>query len=597
MGMTIGKNMKNIWKFIKLVPRYRRKVFAILIVSSIVGAINVLTPYTYKYLVDFVARFLNGKLDQATAIIYVAICLAAFVSMRFLGVFLAFIQERQSNYFWIEAVGGARKSVFDKLTQLSVDFYEKSRAGDLVDRFSAITQITLWLNSLTEGTLASIIYVVFAVVALGALEPLLGIGMTAAVIFNLYSSQKNMTVTLPFRRGWQRIGGRMAGLLAELVANIVTVRSFGGEAAIRAKYLGSHADWREERIKLYSAEWPSNLGRNVVNSAAVTASIVYVSYYAFFGQFTAGDILLALTLSQGIVNTIAPLTKQFNQAGDIEASAERLIEVIEADKTLSDSPNSIDIERIDSIEFKNVSFRYPGKDSNALSDVSFTLEAGNSLALVGPSGGGKSTIIKLMLRLYDPSEGVIKVNGIDLREISQSSIRKLMGVVLQDVALFNDTIRENIGFAKTKATFDEIIRAAVAAQADVFVRRLTDEYETLIGERGAKLSGGERQRVAIARAILKDPVLILLDEATSALDAESESLVQAGLANLMHGRTAIVVAHRLSTVMNSGQIIVISEGEIVEQGAHSDLVSAGGLYSRLLSLQSRQDFSGKLAVS
>jgi len=241
---------------------------------------------------------------------------------------------------------------------------------------------------------------------------------------------------------------------------------------------------------------------------------------------------------------------------------------------------------LDTLEFRDVSFAYPGKRRKVLQHISFTLERGQTLALVGPSGTGKTTITKLMLRFYEPTGGQILINGQPIEHFTQASVRQHIGVVMQEVALFNDTVETNLQLANPKATKQQIRTAAKQAHADVFINALPDHYATLVGERGVKLSGGERQRVAIARAILKDPDMIILDEATSALDSESERHVQAGLGQLMAKRTAVIIAHRLSTVMRADQILVLRNGKVVENGRHDDLADkSDGLYARLFKLQ------------
>jgi ABC-type multidrug transport system fused ATPase/permease subunit len=273
---------------------------------------------------------------------------------------------------------------------------------------------------------------------------------------------------------------------------------------------------------------------------------------------------------------------------DIESSAERLIELLDVGANVVDNPNAIELDTLRRVEFENVSFSYPGKQSFALRNVSFELGQGQTLALVGPSGSGKTTIVKLLMRFYDPTEGRVLVNGVDLREYQQRSVREKLGVVLQDVALFNDDIGENIAFAIPSASAEQVRAAARAAHADEFIQRLPQGYATLVGERGIKLSGGEKQRVAIARAMLRDPQLIILDEATSALDSESEHLVQRAFETLLRGKSSIVIAHRLSTVMNADRILVVKDGRIVESGRHGALAGrAGGLYAKLFDLQSR----------
>lgn len=347
------------------------------------------------------------------------------------------------------------------------------------------------------------------------------------------------------------------------------------------------------RDNLHKTQWKSEQGLNVVNTFGVFAAVALTVNGALKGAYTTGDILLVLTLSQSLISTIGPIARQVNQASEIESSAERLVELLDVEAEHSDKPDAIVLERLETITFDQVTFRYPGKEIAALDQVSFHLNAGQTLALVGTSGSGKTTIVKLLMRFYDPTAGRILINGIDLRDYQQRSIRAVMGVVLQDVALFNDSIGENIAFARPGATNQDVIAAAVAAHADEFIQHLDDQYETRVGERGIKLSGGEKQRVAIARAILKNPQLIILDEATSALDSESEHLVQQGLEQLVSGRSSIIIAHRLSTVMNADIILVLQHGHLIESGRHAELLVAQGLYARLFSLQSK----GHLAVA
>ncbi len=238
------------------------------------------------------------------------------------------------------------------------------------------------------------------------------------------------------------------------------------------------------------------------------------------------------------------------------------------------------------VAFENVTFSYPTRpEDKALDGVSFHVNAGETIALVGPSGSGKSTIFNLLLRFYDPSAGIVRVDGVNVAEADLAELRRRLAVVPQDVALFADTVAENIRYGTPAATLSEIRRAAVAAQADEFIRALPDGYNCKLGERGASLSGGQRQRIAIARAILKNAPILLLDEATSALDAESEGAVQRALEDLVSGRTTLVIAHRLATVQKADRILVMEKGRIVEAGTHGELVRRGGIYARLAELQ------------
>lgn len=578
--------MKNIWRVIRFIPEYRSRILGVFAVGLALGIIGTATPYLYKHIVDVISGLLGGAVTRAEAVRQVGILLLSFAGLRLLMIVFSALQDKQSDDLWLDTVGAFRQRVFDNMTRMSIDYFEKSRVGEIMDRFGHITTVTMWLFSLTEGTLANILQVFIIIAVLLWKAPVIGIAMAALVAANLAVSFRTVRNTQPYRRGWQRLAGRMSGLLAEMVSNVATVRSFGGEPAVKQRYDATQAEWRVTRDMLHRLEWRANLVLNGVNGTGICIAVTVAAYAALQGRLSPGDILFVLTLTQSLIVAIAPIARQLNQMGDIETNAERLAELLDVAPQLADRPDAIDLERLDSVVFENVCFHYPGKHKLALRMVSFSLQRGQNLALVGPSGGGKSTIVKLLMRFYDPTQGRILINGRDLRTYRQASVRSLMGVVLQDVALFNDSIAENIAFARAGATPDEILAASCLAHADGFIASLPDGYDTQVGERGIKLSGGEKQRIAIARAILKDPQLILLDEATSALDSDSEHRVQQGLQRLLRGRSSIVIAHRLSTVKTADRILVIEGGAIVEQGMHDELSRRkDGLYARLCDLQ------------
>lgn len=579
--------MFNLWRVVRLIPEYRARTLAVLIVSLALGAIGAATPYVYKYIVDVIAQLLGADLSSEHATRAVTIAITAFIASRLAVVILNFVQEKQSDDLWIDVVGTLRQRVFDNMTRLSIDYYERTRVGEIMERFSAITQITMWLRTLIEQNLANLMQTVLIVGVLAIKVPLVAALMLAVLLVSVALSVRSFTVTAPYRRGWQRLAGRLSGLLAEMVSSMATVRSFGGEPAVKQRYDATQQEWRGVRGRMHIEQWKHNTLINVAQTVAIIVAVAWVAQGALAGQYTPGDILLVLMLSQNLINSIQPLTRLINQTGDIETSAERLLELINAESTIEDAPNAVELHTIESLEFEHVSFSYGEQGRSVLRDISFRLRRSETLALVGLSGAGKTTIIKLLLRFYDPTSGRILINGVDLRDYRQQSVRACLGVVLQDVALFNDSIEENIAFARPHSTPEEIAAAARAAHADEFIDALPEQYQTLVGERGIKLSGGEKQRIAIARATLKKPDLIVLDEATSALDSNSEHLVQAGLQRLMQGRTAVVIAHRLSTVMAADVILVLENGAIVERGTHSSLLNqADGLYARLYALQS-----------
>lgn len=579
--------MKHIWRAVQFIPEYRGRLAAVLAVGTALGALAAFTPYLYKHIVDAIAGLLAGRMTYDQAARAIVLLIGGLFLLRLATVVFGALQDRQSDNLFLETVGTFRQRVFENMTRMSIDYFERTRAGEIMDRFGGILSVTQWLFSLTEGTLASILQVLFILVVLCVKAPLVGVLMLLLTAFNLALSLRTVRRSKPLRRGFMALVGRMTGLLAEMIGNIATVRSFGGEPAVQQRYDETQSQWRTVRRDVLRLERRSTLILNAANGGSVFLVAVAAAYGALHGRFTPGDVLLLLMLTQNLLGTLAPISRQINQAADIDTTAERLVELLDVDAELPDAPDAVDLdEPIRTVEFQDVGFHYPGQDAPALQNVSFRLSGGQTLALVGLSGSGKSTIVKLLMRFYDPTSGRILVNGRDLRGYRQRSVRAQLGVVLQEVALFNDDVAQNIAFAQPGVERAQIEQAARAAQADGFIRRLPEQYDTLVGERGVRLSGGERQRIAIARAILKSPALIVLDEATSALDSQSERLVQQALETLTRGRAVVVIAHRLSTVMNADQILVLEHGRVIEQGRHAELAARDqGLYSRLLALQ------------
>lgn len=577
--------MTNLWRLVRMLPRYRWRVASVLVVSAGVGLVTALTPFIFRHVVDVVAHARSGGPDQPDMALQLAAAFGVFVAFRLVLVGLGGLQHWQSSQLWLDNVGSLRRRIFDEMSTLSLRYFERARVGDIMDRFSAIVPITHWLRELVDGALALILQLVFSLVILLIVSPVAGLVMAALAPLNLYISWRAVRATTTHRRRWQKLGGRMSGLLSEMMSQIATVRAFGGEPAVRRRFTDAHEAWRDTRLD----EWRIDRRWTVLllasNGSALVVVMGFILLQAAAGRAGLGDILLVLMLSQGVVMVLQPIARIITTAGDNEGAAERLVELLDETPPEPERADAIALDRIDSLVFDKVGFTYPGHETPVLTDVSFRLDAGQTLALVGASGSGKSTLVKLILRLHEPTAGRILLNGRDIRAFTTQSLRDRIGLVLQDVALFNDTIAANIGFARDDATPDAILAAARLAHADAFVARLPEGYDTHVGERGVKLSGGERQRVAVARAILRDPGLVILDEATSALDAESERLVQAGLATLMQGRSAIVIAHRLGVIAHADQILVMQGGRVVERGDHASLYAAGGLYRRLHALQ------------
>lgn len=381
----------------------------------------------------------------------------------------------------------------------------------------------------------------------------------------------------------------------ESFGGIRVVRTFARQRTETKRYIdGQHLLTRQQlmvwwRTRLIEIIW------EVLIPLASTGLLIYGGWQIIQGELTLGDLMMFLVYLTMLLGPIATLAGSAVQFQNGLAGLDRILDIFDVSPELPDKPNAITINRdqvVGKMKLSNVGFRYPGSETWVLRNISMEVEENQTIALVGRSGAGKTTLCNLIARFYDPDEGVICLDGIDLRDSKLQSYRKLLGMVEQDVFLFDGTIAENIAFSRRGASMELIRAAAVAAASDEFIDKLPDGYDSLIGERGVKLSGGQRQRLAIARAMLADPKILILDEATSNLDSESEQLIQRSLNQLRQNRTTFVIAHRLSTITSADQIWVMSEGRIIESGTHDLLMSQGGAYEKMVRLQTSDAIVG-----
>lgn len=388
-----------------------------------------------------------------------------------------------------------------------------------------------------------------------------------------------------FRQAQARIAD-VNSVLQDNFTGIKEIKAFTKEKYEKARTgekLSAYTEAILRALRLSNAFHPSI---ELVSSVGTVIIIFFGGRLALANQLPIEDLVAFLLYLGSFYQPITALGRINEGLQQALASAERVLEIIEEEPEIADAPGAIKIERArGDIEFRDVSFHYV-ENIPVLKDISFKIKAGETLALVGPTGVGKTALANLVPRFYDPNSGEILLDGTDIRKIKLSRLRQQISLVSQDVFLFNGTVRDNILYGRMDATEEEVIAAAKAANAHDFILELVDGYDTMVGERGVKLSGGQKQRISIARAILKDAPILILDEATSAVDTQTERLIQEALDKLMENKTTIAIAHRLSTIQKADHIIVIEEGEIIEQGKHADLLKAGGLYSQLCKAQS-----------
>ncbi len=554
------------------------------IVEALVGAA---APLVYKQIINNITGIVSKSIGRQqgieNGIVIGAILFIMFLIYTFINI--------TKNYLAPKLEAGAqsilRDRIFKHLTELSLDFYEKERVGSMMATFNrGISRAGSLLSQISNWVAAQMIQAVFALVMMFVIDPIAGaIILVSACIFltsTIRLVKKINPMHLKVNEEYDKIGGQTY----EVAAGIHTVKSFVQEDNETKLFRKKNRKWTDLNVARGKKRAAFVLGRYGVMDFARVVILTMAAFKALYGQITPGDVLLYVTYINFIIWPIGNLTWLYDDAQEAMKSIEDVLDFLETKPKVVDKANAKRIKKVKGkVEFKNVGFAYNG-GRKVLHNVCFAADPGQSVALVGPSGTGKSTIAKLLGRFYDVSEGQILIDGKDIRDVTQKSLRENIGVVQQETMLFNDSVKENIKYGTPKASMKEIQKAAKAANIHTFIMGLPHGYDTIVGERGIKLSGGEKQRVAIARALLKNPPILILDEATSHLDSKSEQLVQEAIWRVIKGRTTIIIAHRLATVMEADKIIVLEKGRIVEEDTHKELVEAGGLYSELFRIQS-----------
>jgi ATP-binding cassette subfamily B protein len=577
-----GSRGRNLRGLLALLRPYRLRV-AVMFAALLLGtAASLAPPLLAKIAID------DGisKHDTTTLVLVVG----AFLLSALIVWAMTYVQTYLVGWVGQRALADLRIRIFTHLQSLPIGFYESRPAGVLISRMtndiealdSLVTDsvVTLFQAGLTLiGTVVILLTldVKLALITF-AIFPLLAAG---SLWFRLASAGA-------FRRTRETIGA-ITAYLQETLSGIRVVRSFGQEPYHEAQFADLNAENREANmttVKLNATYFPAV---EMLSGLAIAVIVLYGGYQAIEGSVTAGTVVAFIAALSYLFDPIQQLSQLYTTYQSGMAALEKIFQLLDVRPDLEDRQGALELPRIaGEIRFEDISFAYArrrgaedGEPVLALDGVSLHVEPGETVALVGATGAGKSTMAKLVARFYDPTEGRVLVDEHDLREISSSSLRSQMGIVPQEAFLFSGTIRENIAFGRPDATDEQVRAAAAAVGVDEFISELEQGYDTEVGERGAQMSAGQRQLIAFARALIADPRILVLDEATSNVDLHTEGRIEEGLRRLLAGRTAIVIAHRLSTIRQAGRIVVLEHGQIAEQGTHDELIAAEGRYFEL----------------
>ncbi|MDQ6773723.1 MAG: ABC transporter ATP-binding protein/permease [Candidatus Dormibacteraeota bacterium] len=575
------------------VPYWRKAVVVLACIAAAAG-LGLVPALVTKGLIDYLAHP-RGGLGP------LALIVGAGVAAAILGGLIGMLQSYLSTSISEGIMYDLREQLFGRLLKQSVGFFINGRSGDLLSRMdNDIAGVEDVISDTVFGLITSAIVVTTTLVLMFSLDWRLTLAALLILPVFLYPSRRIGQLTYRARKRTQEKLSEMSVYMQEVlgISGLLLVKAFTKERQEEVRFRDLNLGLRGLKVR------EAMIGRgfqallNLLSTLGPALLLLFGGFLVLSGRTTVGTVVSVVTILAGrLAGAAGNLgNTHVNVTGSL-ALFQRVFQYIDLPPEVQERPGSIELPRVQgSVVFEGVSFAYPQTRRPALCEASFRVQPGQLVALVGPSGAGKTTATYLLARFYDPTEGTIRMDGHDLRDIQLESLSRNFGIVFQDTFLFHASLRENLLYARPDASQAEVEGAARTAHIQEFIDSLPDGYDTIVGERGHRLSGGEKQRIAIARVILKDPRIVILDEATSNLDSVSEQLIQAALRPLFAGRTSIVIAHRLSTVLAADRILVLDRGRLIDSGTHEELLERGGLYKTLYDRQFRPDSKSKTGL-
>ncbi len=569
---------KVLQRLLKTLIPYKKEVSIAFVMILVSSATQGLGPFLTGLAID---KFIS--VGDQTGLGYIFIAMVA--------TFLIGAWTTRSQIYIMSKVGQQilaelRKNVFEKIESLSLQFLESKQAGELMSRL--VNDIDV-INNFISQSFTQMVGSIFALLGIGIAMLLvswkLGLAVIVMVPVLLYTTKFfSQLARSAFRKTRETIGDVSANMEEE-ISGIKVAQAFNRSDVNIKKFAERNAANRDANVSATAITSAFNPAMDVLITLDLALVAGLGGVLVINNSISIGVVVAFLQYVQNFFRPIQQVAQLWTTAQSAFAAAERVFSLMDIDATVEDKNHAVDLLKINGkVEFKDVCFAYE-EDQHVLKDINLTVNPGETVAVVGSTGAGKTTLVSLLARFYDPSEGAILVDGNNLKDIKQKSLRSKMGIVTQEPFLFSGSIADNIKYGRLTASDEEIKQAAMAANADQFIDKLPDGYKTEVGERGKLLSQGQRQLISIARAVLADPRILILDEATASIDTRTESLIQKALNALLVGRTSFVIAHRLSTVRNANQVIVIEDGRIVERGTHDGLIKSGGIYADLYKRQ------------
>ncbi len=602
--------MKSFWRLLRYMKKYKLNVFLNIVCNlfmSLFTAVSIpaIIPFLYILFdqapkvtqkpeitsidsaIEYAQYLFSNSIlinGQSKTLVYICVVIVILY-------FLINLFRYLSLFFMVPVLNGIvrdiRNELFSKITVLPLSYFSEEKKGDLLSRMTAdVAEIQWSILMAVEAIFREPIIIVLCLATMIYISPSLTLFVLILLIFTtVIIGGIGKTLKRQSSLAQQKLGS-LISILEESLSGLRIIQGFNAENYQKKKFEDENNKYRDLLVRVFRRRDLSSPLSEFLGITVVSILLWYASLQVFAGTLEATTLFAYLLAFFYIINPAKSFSAAYYNVQKGIAATERIEAILDAEVTITEDPEAQPISDLkNSIEYKNVFFSYKNDEKQVLKNINLHIPKGKVIALVGPSGGGKSTLVDLLPRFMDPIKGGVFIDEINIKSYKIKDLRSLMGIVSQEAILFNDTIFNNIVFGLKDVSEADVIKAAKVANAHDFIMETENGYQSNIGDRGSKLSGGQRQRLTIARAVLKNPPIMILDEATSALDSESEKLVQEALIKLMENRTSIVIAHRLSTIQHADEIVVIEEGKIIERGTHHDLMKNGGAYRKLVALQ------------